>query len=500
MRQVVIGVDAGTSKVKSVALSLDGTELHSASRENAVRRPEPGWVEQDMAGTWEQTARTLREVTDDLGVDDEVVAVGVTGQGDGCWPLDADGVPVRNAILWSDGRAAGVIEEWAQDGTAAAIRDRCGCDPFPGTAAAIMRWLRDNEPGRYDRMETALFCKDWIKYRLTDRLTTDPTDAGLPYLDLETGEYYDVGAVTGLDGIGSKLPPMVGPDEVVGHVTDAAATETGLPPDTPVVSGVIDIAASAYGSGAVAPGDSSSIVGTTSVNQTIMASVPDSFAGSGFTFALGNGRYLRTFASMAGTPNIDWLVDNLAPGSDLDDLEAAAKAVPPGSEGLLYHPYLSGSGERSPFLKTTARAQFTGLSPEHTRANLIRAVYEGVALAMRDCFEHIPAESERVLMSGGGTRSELWCRIFADCLDTPVLVPRGTEFGAKGAALLAAVGAGEFADVDAAVERTTATERTYHPDPDAAGVYDTWYAVYRETYEAMFDVWDSRARALEELP
>jgi sugar (pentulose or hexulose) kinase len=499
MRKVVLGIDAGTSNVKSIAVTLDGAERFHASRENEVLTPQTGWAEQDMTATWERTAETVREVVASLGDDDEIIAVGVTGQGDGCWPMDADGEPVGNAILWSDGRAADIVREWEANGTAAAIRDRCGCDLFPGAPVAILRWLADNEPGRYDGTDTAFACKDWIKYRLTDTVATDPTEVGLPYLDLETDDYYDVDAVTGLDGVNGKLAPIVAPSEVVGRVTDAAAAATGIPVDTPVASGVFDVIASGYGSGAVRPGDSSSVVGTTSLNQTVLDGVPETLEGSGFTFSLGGGRYLRTFASMAGTPNVDWLSERLTAIEDLDELEELAASVPPGAEGVLYHPYLSGSGERAPFLKTTARAQFVGLSPDHTRANVVRAVYEGVALAMRDCFEYIPAESDRVLMSGGGTRSELWCQMFSDCLDTPVSIPEGTEFGAKGVALLAAVAVGEFPDIETAVEETTTVERTYRPDPEAAETYDVWYDVYREVYEAMFDVWDVRADALERM-
>jgi len=498
MRELIVGVDAGTSNIKSVAVTLEGTELVHASRENEVQNPETGWAEQDMAATWERTAETMREVTEQLG-DDEILAVGVTGQGDGCWPIDAGGAPVGNAILWSDGRAADIVEEWNEDGTAAAIRERCGCDVFPGAPVTVVAWLARHRPDRFDRIETAFACKDWIKYRLTGVRATDPTEAGLPYLDLTTDDYYDVDAVTGIQGVNEKLAPLVDPSEVVGHVTEPAAAATGIPVDTPVASGVFDIVASAYGSGAVEPGDSSSVVGTTSLNQTVLGAVPDSVEGSGFTFSLGNGRYLRTFASMAGTPNIDWLAEHLTDVEDLDELEGRAESVPPGAEGVLYHPYLSGSGERAPFLKTTARAQLTGLSPEHTASNVIRAVYEGVALAMRDCFEYMPTESDRVLMSGGGTRSELWCRIFANCLGTPVSIPEGSEFGARGVALLAAVAVGEFPDIETAVRATTSVERTYEPDPEVAETYDVWYDVYREAYEAMFGVWDARAVALEEM-
>ena len=173
--------------------------------------------------------------------------------------------------------------------------------------------------------------------------------------------------------------------------------------------------------------------------------------------------------------------------------------VPVGADGVLYHSYLSASGERSPFLQPTARAQFTGLSPEHTRDHRARAVYEGVALAMRDCYEHMPGPAESVLMGGGGARSALWCQMFADCLRTRVDVPAGEEFGAKGAAILAGVGVNLYPDLPSAVARTTRVARSDEPAPAATDKYARLYDLYRETYEAMFELWDRRAEVLADL-
>ena len=500
MRPVLVGVDAGTTNIKTATFTLEGEELTRASRETPLEMPREGWVEQDMAATWDRAAATIREAVGALGDDATVIALGVTGQGDGCWLVDDDGEPVRDAILWSDGRAATYLTGWTDDGTADRVREITGSDLFAGAALPILQWLADNEPETIADADTVFFCKDWIKYRVTGERAMDYSDASLPFLDIESQSYSE--AVPGLvdvPGLADLLPPLSDGRDVVGTVTDRAAERTGVPAGTPVISGVIDIAASAIGCGAVAPGDSSSVVGTTSLNQTFRADPPAELTGHGFTLAVLEDRYCRTMASMAGTPNLDWALSELAPEWDFEDAERAARSAPATAKGLLYHPYLSASGERSPFNDPNARGQFLGLSPTHDRADLLRAVYEGVALAMRDCYEHIDVDADRVTVSGGGARSDLWCQLFADCLDNEVAVPAGEEFGARGVALLAGVGIGEIDDLEATVRETTTYERVWEPRDRYVRIYDEWYGAYRDTYRRMADVWERRARTVDRL-
>ena len=501
MGRILIGVDAGTSMIKTVAFSLDGEELDVSQRSNPVKNPQPGWDEQDMALTWRQTGATIDDVVTGLSEDDEVIGVGVTGQGDGCWFVDSEGEPVRDAILWSDGRTAPYINEWQADGTAKRAEDVCGSSIFTGTSAAIYRWLVENEPETTEEIDTVFFCKDWLKLKLTGESVSDPSDMSLPYVDVETGEYAEEIAETfGVPELSGKLPPLRPGTEIVGTVTPEAAARTNLPEGTPVASSLFDIPAMAIGTGAIEPGDSSSIVGTTSVNQTLMNEPNTDPEGVGFTFPLGiEGLWTRAMAAMAGTPNLDWILNEVVGSRDFAEIESRIESLPPGAEGLLYHPYLSEAGERAPFLETNARAQFTGLSPRHTEDHLIRAIYEGIAFSVRDCFEHIPSESDAVQLSGGGARSEFWCQVFADCLDVPVAVPDGAEFGAKGAAMLAGIGVNEFDDIADAVSRTTTISRSYEPDGERVSQYDRWYRLYKDTYESMFEHWQTRGEILANL-
>jgi len=502
MTEVVVGVDAGTSMIKAVAFSPEGEALCVSRRENEVLAPRQGWREQDMDDTWDATAATLRAVVDELD-DEEVVGVGVTGQGDGCWLLDDAGRPVRDAVLWSDGRATDVTTEWQESGVNDDLYEICGSVQFPGSSLAILQWLEENEPDAVERAETVLFCKDWLKYCLTGERTSDPSDMSLPYLDVATGEYApEVFEVVGSPDRSELFPPLADPTEVIGGVTGEAAERTGLPEGTPVVSGLFDIPASLYGTGAARPGEGTSIVGTTALNAVVLDELDTSPRGVGYTVSLGTDRgWSRIMSSMIGTPNLDWALETFGYGDDpdYDAVEREVADVPVGCEGVLYHPYLSSAGERAPFLDARARAQFVGLEPDHTRAHLVRAVYEGVALAMRDCYEHVPLTPGEVYVAGGGASSTVWCEMFASCTGAEFLAPAGEEFGAKGAALLAGTAAGVYDDLETAVAETRTVDRSFHPDPADVRRYDALYEWYRATYEAMFDVWGEREAALEAL-
>lgn len=500
MGEKLIGIDAGTTRIKAVAFSPEGEAVSQSGVANAVDNPKPGWAEQDMEKTWRRTAQAVADVVDQLNEKDVVLGVGVTGQGDGCWLIDDDGNPIRPAILWSDSRASEYVERWQETGIGDQLYDICGSSQFPGSNLIILKWLKENEPDVYEQAATTFFCKDWIKYKLTGERVTDLSDASLPFLDIRSGEYSDeVLSIVDMEEVGDMLPSLVNGPEIIGSVASESADLTDLPTGTPVVSGFIDVAASAFGSGAVLPGDGSSVVGTTSLNQTILDEPEIGGTNVGYTLALGNDLWTRFMASMTGTPNLDWAIKEIMDKSEFDLVEEEVECVPIGCDGVLYHPFLSTAGERAPFLNPNARAQFIGLTQEHTQAHLVRAVYEGISLAMRDCYRHLPYETDEIYLSGGGAQSDFWCQMFADCLDARILLPEGSEFGAKGAALLAGIGVDMYSDLATAVQQTSSVARSFEPQPENVKQYRVWYDVYRDVYETMFDLWDQRVDALAEL-
>ena len=499
MTRCLLGVDAGTTTITVVAFTADGAERARAARDNRVHHPRDEWAEQDMTTTWERTAGAIREVVTALPAGDEVVGVGVAGQGGGCWLLDADGAPVGNAILWTDARASTIVETWRDDGTSEALFDRCGYGAFPGMALPIVRWLREHEPTALDRAAAIVGCKDWIRTRLTGAVGSDPTDTSLIHRDIRGDGYRaDALELAGVPAVGDLEPRVDAPTSVVGEVTTAAAAATGLPAGTPVVAGTMDVAASAYGSGAYEPGEGSTVVGTTLQNQVLLERPRIVGPPTGYTLDLGiDGLGLRAMGTMVGTPNLDWARTEVAETDDFGAVEDEARSAPIGADGLVYHPYLSSAGEKAPFIDPAARAGFSGLDPSHTRAHLLRAVYEGVALAARDCYESLPTDPSTVTVSGGGTRSAFWCRLFADCLDTPVTVPAYGELGAKGAAILAAVGVDRYPDLGAAVEAMSGAATTHPPRPEPASVYDALYEYYDAVAESMSDAWALRRSVAE---
>jgi len=218
------------------------------------------------------------------------------------------------------------------------------------------------------------------------------------------------------------------------------------------------------------------------------------------------GRWMRMLAAMTATPNLDWFLKELGAGlshppSGAGDelyrgLEKVVDSVPPGSEGVVFHPYLFPGGERGPFVKPTARASFTGLSLNHSCKHLLRAVYEGVAFATLDCYRNMPIDPEVVYLSGGGANSPVWCQILADCLGKPMSVPEGSQFGAKGAALNIGVAMGYYKNVEEAVRTCVKMARLYIPRPANSAIYRQLFEVYRKTAERQMDLWDLRAEII----
>ena len=489
---VLVAVDAGTSTIKTVAFDLTGTELAVATRETTTLRPEPGHVEQEPTAIWQRTAATLREATDTLPEGAEPLGVSITGQGDGLWAITESGDPVRNAALWSDSRAAGILDEWAADGRLDRIIDQCGSKPYPGMSLPLLVWLSREEPAQYERVDTVLSCKDWLKYKLTGERTLDHTEATIPYLS-KTTERYDPGVfeVVGLPDAEPMLPRLAAPTEVIGQVTEAAAEATGLDPGLPVVSGAFDVPASGIGTGA-ATTDGLSITLGTSLTHQVFVDGPQPET-SGIQMSLGtDGLWTYAISSNAGTPSLEWVADTIV-GADVAALEAIARKAPVGSNGVVYHPYLSTSGERGPFVDPDARGQFVGLTPEHGIEHLVRAVYEGLSLAVRDCVGHLPVDPSTAVITGGGTRSELWCQLVADCLGCPVTVPETTEATAKGAAVLLAVARGEYSSLSTAVERMTAIDRRYEPRQAVADEYAAVFDLFLQLRREMGSIWSKRA-------
>jgi xylulokinase len=494
----LLAVDAGTSTIKAVAFDPTGATLATASRSVETQHPAPGRAEQDMAAVWDHTTEAIGAVVADLPAAATPVGVGLTGQGDGLWAITDDGSPAGNAILWSDSRAAGILERWEETGQLAALVEQCGSAPYPGMSFPLLAWLAREEPARFDRIDTVLSCKDWLAYRLSGERSIDHSEATVPYLD-KTTEAYDRSVFRECDipSAAGTLPPLTAPTDVVGRVTPEAAAATGLDAGLPVVSGVFDVPAAAIGSGAATGGGGTVTLGTSLTHQILLDGPQDTPGGIQMSLGI-DGRWTYAIGSNAGTPSLEWAAGTVAGDTPVSELEPIASEAPPGSNGVLYHPYLSTTGERGPFVDPDARGQFIGLTPETGTESMVRAVYEGLSLAVRDCVEHLPTAPDALTATGGGTQSRFWCQLLSDCLGCPILVPESSEPGAKGAAVLLALATGRYPSLERATDAMVSTDDRYDPRRDMREEYDSLYHLYTTVREEMTPVWDQRAAVYDE--
>jgi xylulokinase len=485
---VVLGLDVSTTATKAIVVDASGGLIGVAASEYATSAPQPLWSEQDPELWWTAARAAIADVLASSGVRAaDVAAVGLSGQMHGLTLLDDVGAAVRPAILWNDQRTAAQCDRIRELVGRERLIATTGNDALTGFTAPKILWVREHEPEAWARARHILLPKDHVRLRLTGRYATDRADgAGTILFDLAARDW-SAAILDALDIEPDLLPRTFEGPDVTGAVTAEAAAATGLLAGTPVVGGGGDQAANAVGLGAVRPGIAALSLGTSGVVFAPTASPaiePDGLLHA-FCHALpGTWHLMGVMLSAAGS--LRWLRDAVAPGRSFDELVAFAEAVPPGSDGLVFLPYLS--GERTPHPDPLARGAFVGLTLRHGLGHLVRAVLEGVAFGLRDAFELVRATSPEPLRelraSGGGTRSPLWRQIVADVLGAPMSLTGTSEGAAAGAAILAAVGAGWYPSVEAACAALVKVSDVTEPGPHA-GAYDASYAVYRDLYPAL---------------
>ncbi len=507
-RDLFIGIDAGTSVIKSVAFTADGRQVGSFALPNAYVTVEGVGAEQDMTRTWTDTAATLRglaTLVPDLA--ERAAVIAVTGQGDGTWLIDEDGAPVGPALIWLDARAAAVTAELRASEAGRRHFESTGSGLAACQMGPQLRWLEAERPAMMARATTAFHAKDWLYFKLTGERAADVSEGVHSFGDFRT-RAYSAAVLDGL-GLGARrglLPPMIDGGARTGSLSAAAAEKIGFGEGLPVCLGSIDIVATALGAGLYDPRQETgcTIVGSTGMHMRIARSAdavalnPDA---TGYTMVFPvPGTYVQLQSNMASTLNIDWLVD-LARGilrqhglsksradilADLDDHVLAAE---PGT--LLYHPYISEAGERGPFVDAAARAEFHGLSTRHSFNDLMRAVYEGLAFAARDCYGAMGAIPPEVRVTGGAARSKALRTILGAALGTRIRTSTREEAGAAGAAMLATVAIGVFPDMERCIERwvTPTLGDMIEPDAALARRYEALFPTYVAAREASAPIW-----------
>ena len=532
--KILLGIDYGTGGCKVTALGTDGSFAGEASTEYVTYHDHPGWSEQEPADWWTALCESLKKLAAkgvDLG---DVAACALDGSTHNAVLLGPTGSPaldsvltdrsfrpVRRTIMWTDQRATAECDALRAE-RADQVFATCYQMPAPTWTLPQMMWLRAHEPEALKRTEHVLFVKDYVRYLLTGNAATDRIEAqGTLFFDMKKGDWDpELVALSGLKL--SALPGFIAPTDVAGTVTAAAAAATGLPEGLPVVCGSSDSAVEDYGAGAVEPGDLIIKLATAgNVNAMTAEAHPHPKT---LTYShIVPGMWYSVSATNAAALCQRWMRDtffkvespmlnvegsglpaalNVQPSTfnwyEVMDREAATSEI--GARGIFFHPYLQ--GERCPYWDANLRASFTGVSIASTRGDFCRALLEGVAFSLRDCYgtlKEMQLPVKRIFLIGGGARSKLWSEIVANVFNCSVAVPTPGD-ASFGACLLAGTGVGVFRDVKDAVATCLHVDRTIDPDPAAAAKYDGLYATYKRIHDALAPVYSQRKNPSCENP
>lgn len=480
-----IGIDIGTSSIKAVAVAPDGALLAVGNSPMTVDVKQPGWSEQRPEDWWAGTCSAIKQALAKID-SPEVLGVGLSGQMHSLVPLDDSQNVVRPAILWNDVRSsaeAAYVREMVGNES---LRRLAGNPSLEGFTVTKLLWMRNNEPELFGRISQMLLAKDYIRYRLAGELGSEPSDASATLLfDIANSQWSE--EMCGLLDINSGLlPPIIESAEIAGGITKSAAAETGLAEGVPVVGGGADNACAAIGAGVVSAGDALFSVGT---SGTVVAPTDSPVTDPGMRIhsmrhATSGTWYLMGVVLSAGAA-LDWWRKSSG-GPSFDDLVAEAANTAPGSGGVTFLPYLT--GERTPHADANARGVFFGMHGGTERAHMTRAVMEGVSFALRDSLELMTAldvNPDEAVAVGGGASSAVWLQMLSDVANLPLRTVGPSEGAPLGAAMLAAVGAGEFEGVGEAGKAWLTDLRRVEPEAAVRTAYDDAYGRYRDLYPAL---------------
>jgi len=504
---LLLGIDVGTTGAKAILVTAAGAVLAEANNEYPMVTRRPLWAEQNPHDWWSATVASVREVLHQAAAPAEAVAgVGLTGQMHGLVLLDERGGVLRPCIIWNDQRTGPQCAAITGQVGEQRLLQLTGNPVLPGFTAPKIVWVRENEPEVYGRIKRLLLPKDYIRYRLTGEFFSDVSDAsGTAMFDVGR-RCWSEEMLAALDVPRAWLPEVTESPVASAAVSAAAAGETGLKAGTPVVGGAGDQAAQAVGTGVASEGIVSVTIGTSGVVFAARNAYRPEPRGRLHAFChAAPGLWHLMGVMLAAGGSFRWYRDTLAEversqaaasgGDAYDILTADAAQAPAGCEGLLFLPYLC--GERTPHPDPHARGAFVGLTLRHTKAHLTRAVMEGVTFGLRDSLElmrGLGLEIRQVRASGGGARSPVWRQMLADAFNTEIVTVNVTQGAAFGAALLAGVGTGLYADVPSVCQAVVKINERCAPGPDAA-VYARYYPRYQALYPALAQEFAALAEA-----
>jgi len=483
-----LGIDVGTSGLKALLVNEEGEVEASYTVEYGMSTPQPGWAEQEPESWWQALVKALAQLRSQIPeLKDRLQGIGLTGQMHSSVFLDENFQVIRPAILWCDQRTADECEE---------ITERIGFErlveltlnrALSGFTLPKLLWLRNKEPENYARLKHLLVCKDYIRFRLTRQLATEVSDASGTLMFEVRNRSWSQELIQELGINPEILPTCYESTEITGELISASAKELGLNPGVPVVGGGGDQPAGAIGNGIVEEGLVLVSIGTSGVVFACHNAPfydPKARLHSFCHSAPGLWHSMGVMLSAGGS--LRWLREvlrELKPGLDYPELTALAEKITPGADGLFFLPYLT--GERTPHFDPYARGVFFGLSLVHSLGHIVRAVIEGVSFGLKDSLEIMKecgVKIERVYLTGGGARSQLWAQILADLFGLPIYRLEVDEGASYGSALLAMVGTGRFKDVKEAVSKTLKVKDQIEPSKEFTGIYQRVYQSWASLY------------------
>jgi xylulokinase len=485
----LLGVDVGTGGTRAVLADRRGAIASSATCEHVpFASPHTGWAEQDPHDWWKAAGSAIRAALANVS-DPNVVCAGLAGQMHGAVLLDEKDDVLRPALIWCDQRTQAQCD-WLNSELGERKIIELTCNPaLTNFTLTKLLWVRDNEPELWKRFRRVLLPKDYVRFRMSGEHAIDVADAsGTLILDVAHRRWSEeMMSAAGLTM--SSLPQVYESPEICARISAAGAEHTGLKAGTPIVGGAGDQAGGAVGMGIVRAGAVSATIGTSGVVFAATDNPAMDSQGRVHTFCHAvPGRWHVMGVTQAAGLSLRWIRDLLKNSGDLsyDQLTNEAAQVPPGSDGVLWAPYLM--GERTPHLDPNARATLTGLAANHTRGHVVRAVLEGVAFSLKDTFslfDDMGVPVRNVRLGGGGARSDLWRQIQADVYEHEVEILAAEEGAAYGAALLAGVGAKWWNSVEDACDAVVQVQQRVKPEPSAADAMKTAYSNYRRLYPAL---------------
>ncbi|GAB7388969.1 xylulokinase [Bacillaceae bacterium] len=491
--KLFLGIDVGTTAVKCLVMNHRGEVCAVAAAGHPLSSPKPSWVEQWPPDWWKAVIRAVRACLQQVDVR-RIVSVSLSGHMSALVLLDKAGQPLCPSILIADSRSAKQTEylraHWLERFTAAT-----GNEPLDAFTVSKLLWVKEEAPELYRRAAAFLFPKDYIRYRLTGRLGSEPTDAGNSLLyDRKTGDW-NWPLIQELGLRSDLFPALAHATEIFGFVTEEASAQTGLVAGTPVICGAADMACSQIGTGAVKAG---TMAITLSTSGQVVTSVPDiDERGIGrvtFHPAAARGSVYAMGTIFTGGLGVDWAYRFLfnkrkmeaEDFAELEKLTDRMEGMEPGSGGLLFLPFLVGSG--TPYFDARDRASWLGLTLNQDKPLLLHSVLEGIAYHIResmDVFQEMNVEIHRVTVGGGGSKNKRWCQIIANVLGKKLDVLANRDASALGAAVLAAVGTSEFPSLDAAVDEVIKIKERIDVDGEKHERYQRLYENYRSVYRAL---------------